>query len=482
MADRKERKFFTKINAKVNALQAGKRNLKTKLNDKVKDYGDKKTKFLEFIGELVAVLGLVDNFTKEINNFLGKGKKYEPKIKKILIDCFNSNIACNLDDIFQSNDVYDPTDPFNPLNPYFKIRIDRLDFFGIFKVDPNTVGGNYLYGTLTENTLDRSIKNAIDTNTPQVWRNSLRIELDPTDPNILNFYIDKSYKFKPVNSLVIDLVNQINLIPKIGLLSGVINNMYGSMSFAYQPTKIDPLSIFNVQKLNQYIQKIIDNGEDLEIDNSFFEFTNEELFNIEQLSQNLSNNFLQIKSCNNAESVVSSEDLFPILDELLSATTFNQEISIIEAGVTKLEIIASKNVHRIDLPKFRFEFFTEMFKQLINSLTQLVYSPRFLTIMFIYFKLANPSSTSPILFTDFKDFLKKTKNILMCIVMSIFKFLLIVIIMPIIINQLISDANKEKAERLIESYSLYKEQYLAIKGKLELIKSLEIVSQMASSL
>ena len=263
MADRKERKFFTKINAKVNALQAGKRNLKTKLNDKVKDYGDKKTKFLEFIGELVAVLGLVDNFTKEINNFLGKGKKYEPKIKKILIDCFNSNIACNLDDIFQPNDVYDPTDPFNPLNPYFKIRIDRLDFFGIFKVDPNTVGGNYLYGTLTENTLDRSIKNAIDTNTPQVWRNSLRIELDPTDPNILNFYIDKSYKFKPVNSLVIDLVNQINLIPKIGLLSGVMNNMYGSMSFAYQPTKIDPLSIFNVQKLNQYIQKIIDNGEDL---------------------------------------------------------------------------------------------------------------------------------------------------------------------------------------------------------------------------
>jgi ABC-type polysaccharide transport system permease subunit len=102
--------------------------------------------------------------------------------------------------------------------------------------------------------------------------------------------------------------------------------------------------------------------------------------------------------------------------------------------------------------------------------------------MFIYFKLANPSSTNPVAFTDFKDFLKKTKNILVCIVTSIFKFLLVVILIPIIINRLVSDANKEKAERLIETYELYKEQYLSITGTLEAIKSLDLIRQMASSL
>lgn len=479
MADNSTAKFFTKIKAKINALEAGKRNLKTNLNNKVKNYGDKKAKFLEFIGEIVIILGLVDSFSKEINNFLAKGKKYEPKIKQILIDCFQSNIACNMDDIFTVNEVYIPG---NPNTPYFKIRIDKLDFFGLFKLDSNSLAGNYMYGSPTQNTLDRSIKTAIDTGVLQNWRNILLVELDPTDKNVLNFYVNGSYLNKPVNALIIDLVSAINLIPKIGMLSGIMNNIYGSMGAAYQPTKIDPLSIFNVQKLNQYIDKILDGGEDIIIDESFFEFTNEELFNIEQLSQNLSNNFFQITSCNNAESVITSTDLFPILDEILSATTFNEEITIIEAGMTKLEIIASKNVHRIDLPKFKIEYFFNIFKQMVNYLTQLVYSPQFLTIMFIYFKLSNPSSTDPVPFTDFKDFLKKTKNILVCIVTSIFKFLLVVILLPIIINRLVSDANREKAERLIETYELYKEQYLSITGTLEAIKSLDLIRQMASSL
>ena len=480
MADNKTTNFFTKIEAKINALEAGKRNLKTKLDNKVKDYGDKKAKFLEFIGNIVIILGVVDSFSQEINNFLAKGKKYEPKIKQLLIDCFQSNIACNMDDIFTTNEVYIPGNPNN--TPYFKIRIDKLDFFGLFKLDSNSLAGNYMYGSPTQNTLDRSIKTAIDTRVLQNWRQILLVELDSTDNNVLNFYVDSRYLNKPVNALIIDLVNAINLIPKIGMLSGIMNNIYGSVGTAYQPVKIDPLSIFNVQKLNQYIEKILDGGEDIIIDNSFFEFTNEELFNIEQLSQNLSNNFLQIKSCNNAESVITSEDLFPILNEILSATTFNQEIAVIEAGMSKLEIIASKNVHRIDLPKFKIEFFFNIFKQMVNYLTQLVYSPQFLTIMFIYFKLANPSSTDPVPFTDFKDFLKKTKNILVCIVTSIFKFLLVVILIPIIINRLVSDANREKVERLIETYELYKEQYLSITGTLEAIKSLDLIRQMASSL
>jgi len=479
MGDRSKRNFFRKIEAKINAQTAAVRNLNPNLNIGVKNYGEKNAKFFEFIGNVVIILGLVDSFTNEINNFLAKGKKYEPKIKQILVDCFQSNIACNLDDVFQPNEVYNPANPNN--TPYFKIRIDRLDFFGLFKLNPNSTAGTYLYGTTTQNSLDRSIKNAIDTGNLQNWRQILLIELDPTDNNVLNFYVDIRYANKPVNALILDLVNTISLIPNIGLLSGVMNNIYGSVSYSFQPTKIDPFSLLNMQKLNQYIEKILDGGEDIVIDNSFFEFSNEELFSIEQLSQNLSNNFLQITSCNNAESVVTSDDLFPILNEILSATTFNEQIDVVTAGMTKLEIIASRNVLRIDLPKFKIEFFFNVFKQILNHLIQLVYSPQFLTVMFIYFKLANPSSTNPIAYTDFKDFLRKTKNILLCIVRSIFKFLLVVIIIPIIIRRLVSDANKEKVQRAIEKYELYKEQYLSITGTLDAIKATELLRELASS-
>lgn len=479
MADGSVRNRQNKFLAKINSLLAGKRNLRANLNESVKNYGEKNNKFLEFIGSVLILLGLVDAFSREINDFFAKGKKYEPKLKQILVDCFQSNIACNLDDVFRSNEVYNPANPNNI--PYFKTRIDKLDFFGLFKSNPNSVSGNYLYGSPSQNTLDRTIKTAIDSGNLQNWRQILLIELDPADNNVLNFYIDGQYFNRPVNALIMDLVNNINLIPQVGMLSSVMNNLYGSVSYSLQPTRIDPLSMFNIMKLNQYIEKILDGGEDIVIDESFFEFTNEEIFTMEQLSQNISKNFLQITSCNNAESVITSDDLFPILNEILSATTFNEQISVIEAGMTKLEIIASKNVLRIDLPKFKIEFFFNIFKQLINSIIQLVYSPQFLTIMFIYFKLANPSSTNPVTYTDFKDFLKKTRNILICIVNKIFLYLLIVIVIPIIIKRLVTDANREKVERAAEKYELYKEQYLAITGTLDAIKATQFLRDLASS-
>lgn len=471
--------LFKKILAKINALHAAKRNGQKKLDDLRKKYGDKKARFLEFIGEIIMILGLIEGFTREVNNFLGKGKKYEPKLKRILLDCFNSNIACNLDDTFKLPDI---------INPYFSINIVKFDFFGLLKIDPNALSGQVFYGTPTENTLNRLIKKAIDTNTRQDWSGNLShvilsVEFNQST-NYVTFYVPSHYLGKPVSSLVNDIINQINLIPNVSLLLNLFDNLYGSFSFSLQPQKIDPLSLFNRQMLDKYIEKILDGGEDLVIDDSFFSFANEELFDMEKMTQNLSKNLLEIVSCNNAESVVMPEDLYPILNQIISAGTFNEQVSVIEAGMSKLETIASRNVTRIDLPKFKIEFYLNLFKQLSSVLTGFVYSPQFLTLMFVYFRLADPNTASgtPIVYDDFKDFLKKTKNILKCIVWSIFKLLLLLIVIPLIIKQLISDANRERYERNKEKYELFVSQYLAVRGLLDVVKNTRFLSEIASSL
>ena len=479
MADDSKPNIFRRIQAKINALQVGRRNARAKLNKRKEEFGEKKAKLLNFISEVLITLGLVDNFIRQINDFFAKGQKYDSKFKQILIDCFNANIACNLDDIFQLNEVYTGAGS----TPYFKMKISRLDFFGLFKLNPDTVLGYYLYGLPSENRLDRVIKTAIDKNIIQNWKNILYIELDPTDNTVLNFYVNGIYVNKPVNALITDLVNQINLIPKIGLLGSVMDNLYGSMGVGYQPTKIDVRSLFNKQMLTQYIEKVLDGGDDIVIDDSFFDFTNEEIANIEMLTQNISNNFLQITSCNNAESVILPNDLYPILNQLVSAGTYNEQIEIITAGMTTLENVASRNVLRVDIPKFKIEFFFNIFNQIIASLVQMVYSPQFLTLMMFYFKLANtnPGQPEPIAFTDFKDFLKKTRNIMRCIIISFFIIILVWIVIPIIIKRLIGDANRERLDRNMEKYQLYKDQYLALTNLLEKIKSAQLLQELASS-
>jgi hypothetical protein len=474
-------KLFNKIKSKINALLSARRNSQAKLDKKKNQSNDFKTKFLEFLLEIILLLGIFTDFIRKINDFLGKGKKYEPKLKRTLIECLNANIACNLDDTFKASDLYP--------NTYFSLPVSKLDFFGLLKMDPNSRSGKIFYGNTGNITLNKTIKDAINSpNTPKLWDNTLYVTYDNTigsaTYNHIKFGIINTYLDKPVNALVTNLVNKIDLIPNFSMLLNLFDNIYGSFSFSVKPNKIDPYSLFNRLALNKIIERVLDGGEDLTINDSFFSFSNEDLFDIERSGQNLTNNFLEIVSCNNAESVILPNELYPILEQIVSAGTFNEQTQIIEAGMSTLQLLASKNVTVLNLPKFQIEFHINIFKQLTNILVGYVYSPEFLTIMMIYFKLANtnPGSPEPIQYNDFIDFIKKTKNILKCIVWSYFKLLLLLIILPIIIRKLVTEANIERFERNREKYALYVEQYLALKGLLETVKSTKLLTEMVSAL
>lgn len=475
-----------KIKGEINALNsANATDNATNCRSKKKRNNDKKIRLLEFLLEILAILGLIQEFIKTINSFLGIGKKYEPKLKKSLLDCLNANIACNLNDVFKPSQTYSPV--INPnAPPYFIVKIQKLDFFGLFKTNPSTRAGLIAYGQPSENTLNRTIKKAIDTNAIQNWNNIVWVKYN-LGTDYLEFYIDIKYANKPVNSFVTDLVNKISLIPNIGAMLGIFDNLYGAVSYGVQPTRIDPLSLINRTTLNKYVEKVLDGGDDLLIDESFFSFSNEELFDIERITMNLSRNFLEITSCNNAESVIEPNLLYPIMDQLVSAGTFNERIQIIEAGMTTLEINASRNISRIDLPKFRAEFYFSIFRELLNTLIVFVYSPQLLIIMFIYLRLANTNAANPTSlevmdYKDFKDFLTKTRNIFKCIVLAYLKLLILLIVVPIILKRLVIVVNEERYKRNMEKLKLYSEQYLAIKGFLEKVKNLQLLAEITSSI
>jgi hypothetical protein len=464
--------FFSTITTKINALHAAQRS-KNKLDNKKDKFNKKNSNILKFIADILLLLGLLETFISQVNNFFAKGSKHEPFFKKTLTDCFHANIACNLDDKFKPSDV-------GPTNIFFQVKISKLDFFNLLKISPNSTAGKVFYKPIDRD-INHAIKQALDSGTQVNWNNMLYFDTDPTDRNLLNVRVHQNYVNRPVSSLVNDIVNQIQMMPDFSLLLGVFDNSFGSFSSSIQP-KIDPRSLFNKTMLNQYVDKVLDGGEDIVIDESFFSFSNEELVSMEKTMQNMSNNYLEIISCNNAESVVKPEELFPILNQLVSAGTYNEKIEIISAGMSSLQQFAGKNISNQDLGKFKIEFYFNILDQLTKVITSVVYEPQFLTLMFIYFRLANPGTGSPIDYTDFKDFLKKTKKILTCIVWSIFKAILLLIVIPLILKQLSKDNKKESIERSLEKYLLYKEQLLGLNSLLSTMKNLELISQISSSI
>lgn len=475
MALQRVKDIKTTILSEVNALRANQGNDQNSPCDNglVGDL-DKINKFLKFIAELLMILGI--DLVKDINNFLAKLREHEPMFKQILLCCLNKNITCNMDDVFKFSEVYP--------NPYFLVNIKKFDFFGQFKIDPNSKAGLFLYSDPIENNLNKAIKLAIDSNTEQNWNDMLVISYDRTT-NYITFYIHQSWLGKPISSFVIKIFDKINFIPKkINIIPFLFDNLYGSFSTSIQPTRIDPLSLINKQVLNKYIEKVLDGGDDLIIDDSFFNFSNDELFDMEKMAQNLSKNYLEIISCNNAETVIRPEDVFSVLDDLVNAGTFIEQLTVIEAGMTKLETIASRNIARIDLPKFRFEYYLNIFKEITNVLVSLVYSPQFLFIMMMHLRMADPNTagSEPLAYDDFKDFLKKTKNLFRCITNANFKFVFVNVIMVLIIKKLTTEANQERYKRNKEKYDLFVQQYLSIKGFLDVIKNKELLSAISSGI
>ncbi len=463
--------FYNKIKSKINSLHASKRSTKSKLDNQKDKFNSKKAKILKFIGDILLMLGLMDTLISQINNFFAKGSKYEPVVKRTLIDCFHSNIACNLDNKFKPGDV-------GPLNIFFQIKISKIDFFNVLKINPNSSAGKMFFGPIDRD-INTAIKKALDTNIQVNWSNMLYFDIDPNDHNLLNVRVHENYVNNPISSLVNDIVNQITLIPDFRLLLGSFDNIFGSFSSSIDP-KPDINMLMNKSMLNKYVDKVLDGGEDLIIDNSFFSFTNDELVDLEKTTMNLTNNFLEIKSCNNAESVITPNQLFPVLQQLMSAGTYNEKIDIISAGMSTLTQFAGKNISNQDMPKFKIEFNFNLLDQLTKSLTNIVYQPQFLTIMFIYLRLANPGTGSPMLYDDFQDFLKKTRKILSCIVWSLFKLILITVVMPVIIKQLTKDNKVEMIERSLEKYLLYSEQLLALNGALTAVKNAKLIKELSS--
>jgi len=428
-------KVFTKIDGELASLVALEKDIKN--SNIFNKFADAKNDLSGFLMQLLVTLGELESFINGIHKFIGKGKKYENLLKKYIFQCFKTHVACNVNDKMTSLEAQ-----------FFTIPISAIDFFGILKLKESN---KMVFGE-KETDITSAIKHVINSGTPYVWQNLFEISYIPGSSPSIGIRIDAGYFNKPKIVFFSDMSEKIELLPNTRMLSTIIDNIFGSFSSSFN---MDIGILRSDAEFKKLVEKMMVGGDDIEIDDSFFSFNNEELKSIEDDLIKKTTGIVKMVSCNNIGVSMSSGDIESLFLPLLSAGTYNEKIDVITRGFNEIENIISTKIPGNNRLKFKIDFNTSIFKELIFAFVKAVFSPGFLISLMLYFRLASKSLPSG---GDIKEFLKQIKNIFQCIVKIIIKTLITTILIPIIIKEIKQRSLIEKGNRVKEKLLNYASQ------------------------
>lgn len=270
--------------------------------------------------------------------FLQTIKNIEPKIIEILNEESLNAIGCD------QQQTFDPTTIW--------IKVSSIDIGNLLKKDPNEGVGKILYERLpiqiqsTPFSMNRELYQRIQSGQSYFQDNLQRykgesgqdlfnIQFHDNDPNGQTggwFEVTLSNRANGVNKVgefLIDYYRTIKVIEFETIIPAIIEALTGSISIQ---ANVGVTESENSSKFLILMQRVLglcfDNAKEIDvsgvakiaeldgIDQSFFEFTDLDLRNIQQRVTNIQNGVVEYEDCGNVKLPVDSQGLFDALDNL----------------------------------------------------------------------------------------------------------------------------------------------------------------------
>jgi len=401
----------------------------------------------DFSVDLIKSITDFEQIKAETINFLTyQINPLEATLKILLKNLLKKYFSCSIDSIIPENLI---TDGIN-------IAISQIDFFDMFKTDPTTSVGKMIYGSDTQD-LNTFIYNVIqDQGTSSNWKNIFDLQFVQTaivegeqKNNVLNLKIDSSYSGKKVNTWVNEFIDSIAILSLPLLINRIFDNLFGIISLrlgkSFEKLKEEA-------EIDTLIEKIIDLP-DRVIDNSYYDFTSDELEAINHVTKNKVKGIKLLTSCNFVESTVDFQTVANLDTDLNNAATLNDIKTILDNTFTVLENQVTENANTIDKPLGVLEFYSEFFRGIIKGIINILLSPKIIFLFVTYFKIVNLT----VGFRDLNDFITEHREFFIEIVRNIVLPIIIDFLTDLVlklIKKLIIDDNINKQRENIKNYQL----------------------------
>jgi|688.fasta_scaffold00011_211 hypothetical protein len=353
---------------------------------------------IAFLMDLIkSVVGLEALKDKLINMLSYEMEGFELAIKKVLKTLIKEVFSCSIS----------PTIPMDLITTGIDVDLSRIDFFNILKVNPDSVEGSILFGDPNKD-FNYFLSDTVELGTPNNWKNLLIVTYSPTGivdgevkNDVINIKIDPSYTNKSVFTFLNKFIDSIRFLPEANTVPNIINTVFGTISSVAGKNFI---TLKQDAEFETLMNKILSNYDDtqVELDNTFIEFSNEERFKIEERALELQNGTVILKECEYAPSKVNLSSIQDLLVSLSGATTSGERKTILTKHLKILADESTENVGDENKKLGELTFFLNLIKGLVLVILKSIAGPAMILIFCIYLKLAYNTLN----FNDLKEFIK----------------------------------------------------------------------------
>lgn len=360
---------------------------------------------------------LVDVLTHNLDDI-------EVNIKKALKRALKELVSCGIN----------PSLPDSFINNGIDIELRKVDLLDMFKVNPSSDAGNLLYNDVNTGINSTDFNTFLyeviqDNGNTNSWgvqtlnNNILDVKFTQssgninTPNNIINLKPNPLYSSNKLTDFNNDYIDSVKLLNTNKLINSIIDSIFGTVSFKINKNKT---TIENEIKIQEIIDKIINADETIVLDDSFFQFTNEEISNIELKSEMKRKGISVITTCDNIESNITFETLTQINNDLNSFNDVNspelieQKTTIVRSALDVLSQESANNASNNDKFNVQLNFIENMLKTIMNAIVSVILSPKLISILALNHTIIYGTT-----FNDVEDFMKKNKVLITSILSSV---------------------------------------------------------------
>lgn len=345
------------------------------------------------------------------------------------------------------------------------VEVNKIDFLDLLKIDPNSEGGLLLYGDSTD--FNTFLYNVIQNDgTPQIWPstgtgilsitfNSVGVGLIPN--NTLTIKTTPTYDTKTLTDLNNDFINSLNLFDAKEVVNRIMDGIFGSIGISVGKTK---KQLETEAKIDNIVDCIVNSDDDDVIDDSYFTFSNEEVYVHQQQADNKQKGIIKLECCSKIAASVPTQFLTDFTNEITGTTVIQEQKVIINNNLNKMADFNTENSETpADNYAIKLNFFQKIIDMLVKAIVGIILTPKILIIFMINYKIVYGLTS---IYTDPIDFIKKNKNLIKSIVKKITEM---------VIEKLLALALKEIAELMSETQVKREKE----KGKARLAQLLSLV-------
>ena len=418
--------------------------------------------------------GKGSNSIKYVKKLLLKTlKNIEPKIQEILNEESLNAVGCDQQQMFNGQILY--------------IKVSSIDLASLLKKDPNETVGKVLYekDPIQVQTypfsLNKELYQRIESGQPysidngqlyigQSGQDLFDIQYVETDnlgqtgPWYKITLVDRVNNINKVGEFMVDYYKTIKIVDYHTIVSSIMNSLSGAISIQ---ANIGVVQAEDATKFELILQRILglcfDNKTEIDVsgvakvaeldgvDDSFFEFTEIDLRNIDLTVNNIKNGVVEYENCDNIKLPVDSASVLESLDNLLHIPDndlVNAADDLTKALTDNPEwagLAITGNINAaVDL---------NFVKKLIQGFVTSILSPKILLPIFTMLKALGQTVVDQI--NSFMDFAKKFKSFIINFVSKVGAlfvkelFQLIKKDIKNLIQQVIMDVAKETSDKRI---------------------------------